>query len=198
MKPAGSRRREQKFLSGCAGATAKLCAPAASVPAPSIRGRPAALGRPAPGGRVAHSLALYRRLAGPLWARPFSPLRALWALGRAAPGARCFSFGTGPVKPAPPAAPGFGCVARCASPCLRPRVPLSGPALASLPPPVLWPCPSVGRARGSGLQGGRGCAPLWPSCALDGSLLPPVSSPALPVAWLRLRRLPPPLFLFQK
>lgn len=111
-------------------------------------------------------------------ARPFSPLRAPWALGRAAPGARSGSFGTGAVKRPPRAAPGSG--SSHASRRLRPGVPLSGPASASRPPPVLG---SVVGGPGPGLwaPGGPGVRPLlppwavWPPCSLRFRPPPPLS-----------------------
>ena len=60
----------------------RLCPRAAVIPAPSFRGRAAALGRPAQGGRVAHALALYRRLVAP-WGRAlFAHCGGLAALAR--------------------------------------------------------------------------------------------------------------------
>lgn len=66
----------------------RLALDGASIPAPSIRGRAAALGRPAQGGRVAHALALYRRLAGPQSVPSFfatAPPLAAWAGGSRGP-----------------------------------------------------------------------------------------------------------------
>ena len=121
-------------------------------------------------------------------ARPFSPLRAPWALGRAAPGARSGSFGTGAVKRPPRAAPGFGRRPRGRRPsALRPvcgplRLPVPRPSSALV---------SVARARGFGLLGGPGVRPLLPPWAvLPPSSLgfrpPPPLSPGF--AWRRLRR----------
>ena len=89
-------------------------------------------------------------------ARPFSPLRAPWALGRAAPGGRSVSVGTGAVRPPPPAAP--GCGSSRASPRLRPCVPLGRFGSPSPAGPRLcgrWSGPGALGSRGAG-----GCAPF--------------------------------------
>ena len=163
----------------------------ASIPAPSIRGRAAALGRPAQGGRVAHALALYRRLAAvPLWRAavlfrhcgPFGPL------GGRLPGPGAFRSARGPSSGPlgrPPASArrvrllAFGLAFPCRGPL---RLPVPRPSSALV---------SVARARGFGLLGGRGCAPsvplwaVWPPC-VSWLLSPAPLSPGF--AWRRLRR----------
>ena len=120
-----------------------------------------------------HCTAAWRRppLRGPA---PFCALRAPWALGAAAPGARCVSFA--------PSAP--GCGSSHSSPRLRPCAPLGrfgspSPAVALLC--GRWPGPGALGSRGAG-----GCAPFRfpaPSFRLAPSGCFPRPSVAFRAAW---------------
>lgn len=150
-----------------------LCPRAAVIPSPSFRLRSAALGRPAQGGRVAHALALYRRLVAPRGA-PFLRTAGPWGPWRGGSRGpeRVGRHGGG--QAAPSGGPRLRLVACVSSPpawrpvCRAPRLPV--PRRSS----ALW---SVARPRGFGLLGGRGCAPLWRSAPSLGfrslRLLPP-------------------------
>lgn len=210
-----------QLLFQCAGAGTPpaVRARSASIPAPSFRGRAAALGRPAQGGRVAHALALYRRLVAPRGApflRTAGPLGP-WRGGSRGP-ERVGRHGGG--QAAPSGGPRLRLVAFVSSPpAWRPPVGCrlgfpspAGPRLCGR-----WPGPGALGSRGAG-----GCAPFRfpapsfrlapsgcfprPLCRLPRCLglrgcqfsLPP--PPPLPPRWgsrgargLRPWGLPPPL-----
>lgn len=167
----------------------RLCPLAAVIPPPSFRRRAAALGRPAQGGRVAHTLALYRSLAvGLLAAVLFRHCGAFGPLGGSLPGPGACRSGRGrsgrPLRRPPAAARRIRLLASG----------LASPWAASAPRPPPGLCSVVG-GPGPGLWApeGPGVAPPFGSLRRPSGLLPPVASPAplspsalLGLAWLWL------------
>lgn len=190
----------------------RLCARDVAIPAPSFRGRGAALGRPAQGGRVARALALYRRLAvGLVAAVLFAHCGPLGALGRRLPGAGAHLFGPGPSS-GPSGSPRLRLRRLAPWPFLSSLSRLLAFGLACPWGPLRLPSPrqpsallSVGRPRGFGLLWGAGVfrsRVSWWGCVLPrspGFGSRPPQSPGegfcRPVG--RLRLLVQPLFLIQ-
>lgn len=153
----------------------------ATIPAPSFRGRAAALGRPVQGGRVAHALALCRRLAVPFGAvlfrhcGPFGPLGGRLAAAGAcrsgaagAPGLRCASLAAVRLRSAAARFPSF---------LLRwSFLPLVGPLCSGIGGPAarLW------------APGGPSVCALLCRCGRLAASLPWFFVRRPPVAWLRL------------
>lgn len=171
------------LLSQCAGADAQtaFALGGAAVPAPSSRGRAAALGRPAQGGRVArrlHCTAAWSRPEGAPLLRTAGRQRPL---ARRLAGAGANLFGTGPPSGAAPRpAPGSPRAVAWSRPCrFAPRPPPSPGR------PLLCRGGPAPRLLGS-LGGPGACPPWWPRLCCGAPR--PCFSPRPPGRLRRLRR----------